>query len=260
MLVSRESNVPDNARRKVAFVTGGSSGIGRASVEAFVAQGYAVVVVDRDAAAGEAFCAELARDGHDAAFRACDVTDDAAVERAVEFARERYGRLDAAFNCAGIDGGAGKLLTEDVPENFRQVMAINVGGVWSCMRHQIRVMLEQGGGAIVNASSAAGLVGVPYMSAYTASKHAVVGLTRVAAVEYARQGVRVNAVCPGMVDTPMVRNSLTDEQIAVLNEASPVGRIGLPQEIAATVVWLCGDSAPYLTGQAIAVDGAFSSR
>jgi NAD(P)-dependent dehydrogenase (short-subunit alcohol dehydrogenase family) len=248
-----------NASRKVAFVTGGSSGIGRAAVEAFVAEGYATVIVDRDAALGEAFCAELALKG-DATFHACDVTDDDAVGRAVDFTVERYGRLDAAFNCAGIDGGAGKLLAEDVPANFRQVMAVNVVGVWSCMRHQIRVMLEQGGGSIVNASSAAGLVGVPYMSAYTASKHAVVGLTKVAAVEYARQGIRVNAVCPGMVDTPMVRNSLTDTEIAALNEASPVGRIGQPSEIAATVVWLSGDSALYLTGQAIAIDGAWSSR
>ena len=243
---------------KVAFVTGGGSGIGRATVEAFVAEGYAVVVVDRDAAAGEAVCAKLCGTG-EVVFHSCDVTDDDAVERAISFTIDCYGRLDAAFNCAGIDG-AGKLLSEDVPQNFRQVMAVNVVGVWSCMRHQIRAMLKQGGGSIVNAASAAGLVGVPYMSAYTASKHAVVGLTKVAALEYARQGIRVNAVCPGMVDTPMVRNSLTDAEIAVLNEASPVGRIGRPEEIAATVVWLSGDAAPYLTGQAIAVDGAWSSR
>jgi NAD(P)-dependent dehydrogenase (short-subunit alcohol dehydrogenase family) len=245
--------------RKVAFVTGGASGIGRSTVERFLAAGYATVIVDRDQAACAA--TEKASEGRgEVAFFACDVSDDAQVARAVAFALERFGRLDAAFNCAGVDGGVTRLLADDEPENFQRVMAINVGGVWSCMRHEIRAMLRSGGGSIVNCASAAGLVGVPNMSAYTASKHAVVGLTRVAAIEYARQGVRVNAVCPGVVDTPMIRAALPPEAIDALAEASPIGRIGQPKEIAATVVWLCSDDAPYLTGQAIAVDGAFSAR
>lgn len=245
--------------RKVAFITGGGSGIGRSAAEGFIAEGYAVVIVDRDEQAGERTAALLGQSG-EAAFVACDVTDDDAVRTAVEFVVARYGRLDAAFNCAGIDGETGKMLAEGNLETVRRVMAVNVVGLWSCMRYQIEAMLRGGGGSIVNCSSAAGLVGVPFMSAYSASKHAVVGFTKVAAVEYARQGIRVNAVCPGMVDTPMIRNALTDEEVSALSELSPIGRIGTPREIAATVVWLCGDSAPYLTGQAIAVDGAWTAR
>jgi NAD(P)-dependent dehydrogenase (short-subunit alcohol dehydrogenase family) len=241
------------------MITGGSSGIGRAVAEAFIAKGHATVIIDRDAQAGSRVAGMLAETG-ECRFVACDVADDGAVERAVGFTLEKYDRLDAAFNGAGIDGSTGKLFCEQSIEDFRHVMAVNAGGVWSCMRHQIPAMLATGGGSIVNASSAAGLVAVPLMSAYVASKHAVVGLTKAAAVEYARQGIRVNAVCPGMVDTPMVRNSLSAQEIDALSEASPMGRIGTPEEIAATVVWLCEDSASYLTGQAIAVDGAWTSR
>lgn len=245
--------------RKVAFVTGGGSGIGRAAAEALAAVGYAVAIVDRDEIAGRQTADLLGRSG-DAAFFACDVTDDNAVRAAVDFTVAKYGRLDAAFNCAGIDGETGKMLADGNLETVQRVMAVNVVGVWSCMRYQIQAMLRSGGGSIVNCSSAAGLVGVPFMSAYSASKHAVVGFTKVAAVEYARQGIRVNAVCPGMVDTPMIRNALTDDEVSALNEMSPIGRIGTPEEIAAMVVFLCGDSAPYLTGQAIAVDGAWTAH
>lgn len=251
--------MPTSGGARVAFITGASSGIGRAAARMFAAEGYAVVLADRDRAGGEALVAELAETA-DAVFTSCDVTDDDAVGRAVDLALTCYGRVDAAFNCAGVDGGTGKALADQSLETVRQVMAVNVVGVWSCMRHEIRAMLTNGGGAIVNCSSAAGLVGVPFMSAYTASKHAVVGFTKAAALEYARQGIRVNAVCPGMVDTPMIRAALSDDEVRGLSEASPVGRIGTPEEIGATVVWLCGGSALYLTGQAIAVDGAWTAR
>lgn len=245
--------------RKVAFVTGGSSGIGRATVEAFVAEGYKTVIVDREEAAGADLAKKLGSEGN-CSFFACDVTDDDAVRRAVEFTIAKYGRLDAAFNGAGTDGDMGKAMADYSMEQFQRVMAVNIAGVWSCMRYQIRGMLNNGGGAIVNAASTAGLVAFPFMSAYVASKHAVVGLTKTAAVEYARQGIRINAVCPGVVDTPMIRHRLTSDKIEALAEASPIGRIGNPEEIASTVVWLCGSTAPYLTGQAIAVDGGWTSR
>jgi NAD(P)-dependent dehydrogenase (short-subunit alcohol dehydrogenase family) len=245
--------------RKVAFVTGGSSGIGRATAEAFIAEGYQTVVVDRDETAGITLVRKLGGESN-CSFFDCDVADDDAVKRAVEFTISKYGRLDAAFNGAGTDGDMGKAMADYSMEQFQRVMAVNVSGVWSCMRHQIRAMLNNGGGAIVNASSTAGLVAFPFMSAYVASKHAVVGLTRTAAVEYARLGIRVNAVCPGVVDTPMIRHRLRNEMVEALAEATPIGRIGKPEEIASTVVWLCGSTAPYLTGQAIAVDGGWTSR
>ena len=245
--------------RKVAFVTGGSSGIGRATVEAFVAEGYKTVVADREEAAGADLARRLGGESN-CSFFACDVTDDDAVRRAVEFTIAKYGRLDAAFNGAGTDGDAGKAMADYSMEQFQRVMTVNIAGVWSCMRYQIRAMLSNGGGAIVNAASVAGLVAFPFMSAYVASKHAIVGLTKTAAVEYARQGIRVNAVCPGVIDTPMVRNRLTNDKIQALAEASPMGRIGHPEEIASAVVWMCGNTASYLTGQAIAVDGGWTSR
>ena len=245
--------------RKVAFVTGGSSGIGRATAESLIADGYQTVIVDLDETAGVELVRKLGREGN-CSFFTCDVTDDNAVKSAVDFTISRYGRLDAAFNCAGTDGDAGKAMADYSMEQFQRVMAVNVSGVWSCMRHQIRAMLNNGGGAIVNASSTAGLVAFPFMSAYVASKHAVIGLTKTAAIEYARQGIRVNAVCPGVVDTPLIRHRLTTETLEAIAEASPMGRIGSPDEIASTVVWLCGGAAQYLTGQAIAVDGGWTSR
>lgn len=247
-------------RRRVAFVTGGGSGIGLATAEAFVRADYATVIVDRDEAAGRQAEAALRPLG-ECLFVACDVADDADVRRAVEKTADSYGRLDAAFNGAGITGEQGRLLAEDTVDNWQRVLGVNLGGVWSCMRHQIPLMLRGGGGAIVNASSSAGLVGAPYMSAYAAAKHGVVGLTKAAAIEYARQGIRVNAVCPGMIDTPMMRGgAAAPEILAGLLEECPMGRMGTPEEIASTVLWLCHDGASYLTGQAIAVDGAWTSR
>jgi NAD(P)-dependent dehydrogenase (short-subunit alcohol dehydrogenase family) len=187
------------------------------------------------------------------------VCNDDTVREAVERTVRSFGRLDAAFNAAGIDGEVAKT-AESSLENWNRVIATDLTGVLSCMRHEIPQMLKTGGGSIVNCASVAGLVGAPYLSAYVAAKHGVVGLTKTAALEYVRQGIRVNAVCPGMIDTPMTRKGLTPELTAKLLEESPIGRFGQPIEIASTVVWLCSEGASFLTGQAIAVDGAWTTR
>lgn len=246
-------------QRKVAFVTGASSGIGRAAAEAFIARGYATALVDRDEAAGRRLAAELGAAGA-CVFIPCDVTDDETVRRAVATTVERYGRLDAAFNAAGVDGEHGKATADGSMENWNRVIAIDLTGLWSCMRYQIPQMLETGGGSIVNCASVAGLVGAPFFSAYVAAKHGVVGLTKTAALEYARQGIRVNAVCPGMIDTPMSRAGMTPEIAEALVAESAIGRLGEPEEVARAVVWLCDEAPGFLTGQAIAVDGAWTAR
>jgi NAD(P)-dependent dehydrogenase (short-subunit alcohol dehydrogenase family) len=246
-------------QRKVALVTGASSGIGRATAQAFIARGYATVLVDRDDDAGRIIETQLHKSG-ECLFIRCDVTDDGAVREAVQQVISAYGRLDAAFNAAGIDGEAGKVTADGSMENWNRVIAVDLTGLWSCMRYEIPQMLKTGGGSIVNCASIAGLVGAPCFSAYVAAKHGVVGLTKTAALEYARQGLRVNAVCPGMIDTPMTRKGLTPEITAKLLEESPIGRFGQPAEIASAVVWLCDESSSFLTGQAIAVDGAWTAR
>jgi NAD(P)-dependent dehydrogenase (short-subunit alcohol dehydrogenase family) len=244
--------------RKVALVTGATSGIGLAAAEAFLARGYATVLVDRDDNSGRMVEERLRKLG-DCTYSHCDVTDDAAVQKAVKQAVGKYGRLDAAFNAAGIDG-EGAATAECSIENWNRVVATDLTGVWFCMRHEIPELLKSGGGAIVNCASIAGITGAAFVPAYVAAKHGVVGLTKAAALEYARQGIRVNAVCPGIIETPMTRKGLTPEVKAKLLEETPIGRIGTAAEIAATVVWLCDSSSSYLTGQAIAVDGGWTAR
>jgi NAD(P)-dependent dehydrogenase (short-subunit alcohol dehydrogenase family) len=249
----------DSNARKVAFVTGAGSGIGRATAAAFVAAGYATALVDRDEDHGRAVEAELRKGGGECLFIACDVTEDSSVKRAVEQAVGTFGRLDAAFNAAGIDGEKGLMTADCTVENWHRVLTVDLTGVWHCMRHQIPQMLKSGGGAIVNCASVAGLVGAPTFAAYTAAKHGVVGLTKAAALEYARRGIRVNAVCPGMIDTPMNAHLDPDMLKALLAE-SPMGRLGRPEGIASAVLFLCDDGANFLTGQAIAIDGAWTAR
>lgn len=250
-------------QRKVAFVTGASSGIGRATAVALIARGYSTALVDRDEKLGREVEAELrapaSLNGGDCVFIRCDVTDDAGVKSAVEQTVERWGRLDAAFNAAGIDGEHTQLADCSM-ENWNRVVAIDLTGVFSCMRHQIPQMLKTGGGVIVNCASVAGLVGAPYCGAYTAAKHGVIGMTKAAALDYAAQGLRVNAVCPGMIDTPMSRVGLTPEVTKALLAESPTHRLGQPEEVAAAVVFLIADAPGFLTGQAIAVDGAWTAR
>lgn len=245
--------------RKVALVTGASSGIGRATADAFVQCGYATVLIDRDRDTGRRAEAQLRGFG-ECTFIHCDVTDDAAVGQAFNRAVELYGRLDAAFHSAGVAVQQGKPTAECSFEYWSEVIATDLTGIFSCMRHAIPHMLSAGGGSIVNCASMAGLVGAPNVPANVAAKHAVVGLTKAAALEYARQRIRVNVVCPGITDTEMFRRAVIPSMVGPLAESLPIGRFGQPSEIAALVVSLCEDSMAYLTGQAIAVDGGWTAR
>lgn len=248
-----------NSDSKVVFITGGGSGIGLATAEAFAAQGFATVLIDRDATAGNA-AAEKLSETSECRFVHCDVTNDAAVKGAVDFTVEHFGRLDCAFNAAGMDGDLSTPLAESSMENWNRVLAVNLTGIYSCLRHQIPAMLENGG-AIVNCASVAGLVGAPNLSAYVAAKHGIVGLTKSAALEYARQGIRINAVCPAMIDTPMSRAGLPPDTRQMMMDQSPIGRFGQPQDVASLVLWLCGVwGSDFVTGQAVAIDGGWTAR
>lgn len=241
---------------KVALVTGGSSGIGRASSLAFARQGAKVIVSDVVTEAGQETVQLIKNAGGEASFVAADVSKAAQVEALVATCVKTYGRLDCAHNNAGIEG-PGAFTAEYGEEDWDRVIAINLTGVWFCLKYEIPSMLNTGGGAIVNTSSVAGLLGFRGGSGYVASKHGVVGLTKTAALEYAKSGVRVNAVCPGAIDTPMMgRITGHKPQRAERMAASePVGRMGKPEEIAEAVIWLCSDAASFVTGHAMPVDG-----
>lgn len=245
---------------KVAFVTGAGSGIGRATAKIFAARGHKVALVDLDEAGGRETEAAIRAAGGEAMFIQCNVADDASVKAAVDAAVAAYGRIDAAFNGAGIDGDVGVMTADCSLENWNRVIGVNLNGVFHCLRHLIPAMLKTGGGAIVNCASSAGLRGAAYCGVYSASKHGVVGLTKAAALEYASQGIRINAVCPGMIETPMTQKPGMGDLIQQLVAASPMQRIGQPEEIGAAAFWLCSDDASFVQGQAIAVDGALTSR
>jgi NAD(P)-dependent dehydrogenase (short-subunit alcohol dehydrogenase family) len=246
----------DLMQDKVALVTGASSGIGRATALVFAREGAKVVVADLNLVGGEETVQLVKAAGGEAVFVQTDVSQAASVEALVNTAVETYGRLDCAHNNAGVEGVLSRT-AEQTEEDWEPVIRINLKGVWLCMKYEIPRMLQQGGGAIVNTSSGAGLIGVKRMPAYVASKHGVIGLTKTAALEYAKSGIRVNAVCPGVIQTAMVervtgkRPDVLDKMIA----AEPVGRSGQPEEIAEAVVWLCSDAASFVTGHAMAVDG-----
>ncbi|BAN49482.1 SDR family oxidoreductase [Metapseudomonas resinovorans] len=241
---------------QVALVTGAANGIGRATAQAFAAEGLKVVVSDVDAVGGEGTVELIRAAGGEAHFIRCDVTRDADVQALMAGTLAAYGRLDYAFNNAGIEIEKGKL-ADGTEAEYDAIMGVNVKGVWLCMKYQIPLLLAQGGGAIVNTASVAGLGAAPKMSIYAASKHAVIGLTKSAAVEYARKKVRVNAVCPAVIDTDMYRRAheADPKKAEFVANMHPVGRIGKVEEIAAAVLYLCCDAAGFTTGQALAVDG-----
>ena len=246
---------------KVALITGAGSGIGRASALAFAREGAKVAVADIVVEGGEETVRMVKEAGGEAFFIKVDVANAADVEAMVNAVVDTYGRIDCAYNNAGIEGRLAS--TDEYPEDvFDKVIDINLTGVWLCMKYELPHMLKQGSGAIVNTASGAGLIGVAGMSAYVASKHGVVGLTKTAALEYAKSGIRVNSVCPGLIQTPMVERITADQpQLGeALVAAEPVGRTGKPEEIAESVVWLSSDAASFVTGHAMSVDGGFVAQ
>ena len=246
---------------KIALITGAGSGIGQASALTFAREGAKVAVADKLVDGGQETVRMVEAAGGTASFIEVDVSDAASVEAMVNATVETYGRIDCAYNNAGIEGQVAP--TDSYADDmFDKVIAVNLTGVWLCMKYEIPRLLEHGGGAIVNTASGAGLIGVAGLSAYVASKHGVIGLTKTAALEYAKSGIRVNAVCPGLIQTPMVERLTADQP--QLGEAlvamEPVGRTGRPEEIAESVVWLCSDAASFVTGHAMSVDGGFVAQ
>jgi NAD(P)-dependent dehydrogenase (short-subunit alcohol dehydrogenase family) len=246
---------------KVALVTGGGVGIGRATALAFAREGAKVVIGNRNVERGGEVVKAIQDAGGEASFLRTDVESEDDIKALVDHAVSTYGQLDVAFNNAGIEGLVAPLL-DQTDDNFQNVMNINVRGVWLSMKYQIPEMLKAGGGAIVNNSSVAGMIGFGGIGIYSASKHAVMGLTKCAALEYSAQGVRVNAVNPGVIDTAMVdrlADSMGTEKEG-LSALHPIGRIGQPDEVANAVLWLCSEKASFVTGVGLPVDGAYTAQ
>lgn len=246
---------------RVALVTGGSSGIGRASALAFAREGARVVIADVNVAGGEETVKMVKEAGGEAIFVKADVANAAEVEALMKKTIKTYGRLNCAFNNAG---GVGKkaFTAECTEENWDYIINVHLKGVWLCMKYEIPEMLKGGGGVIVNNASVLGLVGEQSQPAYTASKHGVIGLTKAAALEYAKANIRVNAVCPGVIRTASIERFMAeDPQFEAMRIAAhPIGRLGTPLEVAEAVVWLCSDAASFVTGLAMAVDGGYTAQ
>jgi NAD(P)-dependent dehydrogenase (short-subunit alcohol dehydrogenase family) len=245
---------------KSALITGAGGGIGRAAALAFAREGARLAVADLAAEAAAETVAQINALGGQAIILLGDVTRDADVKAMIDDTLAAFGRLDCAFNNAGIAGwhvdAAGRKTAEWSEEAFDRMIAVNLKGVWLCMRHELVQMQAQGGGAIVNTASIAGLIGLPTSSAYVAAKHGVIGLTKTAAIEYAEAGIRVNAVCPGYIKTPMTAEVMQRRGAAILAQ-TPMKRMGEPEEIAEMVVWLCSDRASFVSGAAYNVDGGY---
>ncbi len=240
---------------KVVIVTGAGSGIGRATALAFAREGAWVVVSDIQERDGIDTVERIKKESGEAYFIKCDVSSEPQVQNLVEKTVQKYGRLDCAYNNAGVEGSPSSTI-ECSSENWDKTIDINLKGVWLCMKYEIPAMLRYGRGSIVNCSSIAGLVGFETIPAYVASKHGVIGLTETAALEFAKKNIRVNAVCPGAIHTPML-DRFTKGEEEIMADQDPMGRVGRPEEIADSVLWLCSDKASYVTGQSIAVDGGW---
>src|SRR5215471_14692570 len=248
--------MPGRVEGKVALITGGASGIGRAIALTFAREGAKLIIADMNAEGGQQTVHMIIEQGGEAIFVKTDVSKAIEVQALISRAVETYGRLDCAHNNAGISGGGRALTAEYLEETWQRVLAVNLTGVWLCMKYEIPQMLSQGSGAIVNTASVAGLIGARGLAAYVASKHGVVGLTKTAALEYAQHGIRVNCVCPGVIETPMTARGLSDpERRAQIMANEPMGRVGTPEEIVEAVVWLCSDAASFVTGHTMTVDG-----
>lgn len=250
--------MPGTLENKVALITGAGSGIGRASALTFAREGAKIVVADVNAQGAEETVSLIKELGGDSIFVYADVSNDGDVEAMVAKAVSAYGRLDCAHNNAGISTQGRGSLTHEFPDDlWDKIIDINLKGVWLCMKHEIPQMLEQGGGSIVNTASELGLIGVPNNSAYVASKHGVIGLTKTAALEYAQQNIRVNAVCPSIIPTPfhVTRLDADAERLSRMIARQPTGRLGTPEEVAEAVLWLSSDASSFVTGHSLAVDG-----
>ncbi|MEG3959546.1 SDR family oxidoreductase [Microcoleus sp. herbarium2] len=246
---------------KVAVVTGGTSGIGKAAAIALAQAEANVVVAGRRQAEGEETIRQIQAIGGDAFFVATDVSKEADVQALIEKTMARYGRLDIAFNNAGVDQETTPL-PEQTEATYDRIMDINVKGVWLSLKHEIPAMLKNGGGAIVNTTSGLGLVGAVGVPIYVASKHAVEGLTKSVALEYAKQGIRVNAVSPGLIQTEMLDRTVqtNTELMEYFKTTLPMGRIGTPQEVVNAVLWLCSDASSFVTGHSLTVDGGYIAQ
>ena len=244
---------------KVALVTGGSKGMGEAAVRIFAEKGASVAILDVDMEAAEKLSAELNENGANTFAIQCDVSSETQVEKAIAKVVETYGKLDAAFNNAGIQIPA-QDITETSEEDYDKILNVNLKGVWLCMKHELIQMKKQQSGAIVNNSSLAGKVGVPGRTPYVAAKHAILGITKSAAADYASQGIRINAVCPGTIETPMVNDMVNSGDLTREDSinAAPINRLGKASEVADAAVWLCGEESTYVIGQSIAVDGGYT--
>lgn len=244
---------------KVALVTGAASGMGLSASNAFATEGANVIMLDWDAKTLEKAAEEVRKHGTKVLTYQCDVANENEVRAVFESALPQFGRLDAAFNNAGIQSPPTDLA--DVSgEEYDRVLGVNLKGIFNCMKYELQQMRKQGSGSIVNNSSLGGLVGLPYRAIYHASKHGILGLTKSSALEYAERGIRINAICPGIIHTPMVQEMLDTQPEAMdgMIATLPIKRLGTSEEIASTVLWLCGPGSTYVIGQAIAVDGGYT--
>ena len=245
---------------KMAVITGGASGIGRATALAMAAEGARIAIMDLGSQPGHEVVAEIAGKGGEARFYPTNVTKAADVTQSFDDVIAHFGRIDCAFNNAGV-AGDNTTIADTTDAEFERVVGVNLTGVWLCLRREIEEMLPRGGGAIVNTASVAGLVGWKFAAAYSATKHAVVGLTRSAALEYAKHNIRINAVCPGVIETPMAAAAQTDPTIReIMIRKHATGRLGQAEEVAQAVLWLCSPQGSFTHGHALTVDGGYTAR